>query len=219
MSTVKLYTADECDARFLPHNDTIDGTYLINNLTLDGSTLTVSRLDPTRDWEESEYTISLPSGGSSLDTYTKSISYSSNSITYTNVANGTSTSKTLNIKYIKRGWTSWNTLSTTTSTSNTSWTLLGSFSRGAAYAGQQILVKFKSNADYGGVMISTQSSSSPSETNTGVIGIMTLPSNRWGTYSFETPESSTYYIYGMAVSSVSVKRRLIMDTTTNCTIN
>lgn len=217
MSSVKLYTADECDTKYFKIND-LSGESVVTYLDVDGTTLSVEIMDPNTGAMGS-YDLTLPSGGSSLDTYTKSISYSSNSITYTNVVNGTSTSKTLNLKYIKRGWTSWNTLSITTSTSSSSWTLLGSFSRGAAYAGQQVLVKFKSTGDYGGVMISTQSSSSPSETNTGVIGIMTLPANRWGTYSFETPESSTYYIYGMACSSVSVKRRLIMDTATNCTIN
>jgi hypothetical protein len=217
MSSVKLYTADESDTKYFKIND-LSGESVVTSLDIDGTTLTVEEMDPNTG-EASSYTLTLPSGGSSLDTYTKSVSYTSSSITYTNVSSGTTTSKTLSFKYVRRSFGSLSAVSVTTSTTNSSWTLLGSFSRGSYYEGQEVLVKFKSTGDYGGVMISTQNSSSPSETNTGVIGIMTLPSNRWGTYSFSTPDSSTYYVYGMACSNVSVKRRIISTTNQNCAIS
>ena len=219
-NAVKLYTADETDARYLQHNETIDGTYVLNELSLSGTTLTVSMMDPTNDWRIQTDTITLPSGGSSLDTYVNSILISNNrDFKITSVNSGTTTAKTYKFGYNRRNWSSWSNLSITTSTTNSSWTLLGSFYRGSTYEGQDILVKFKSSGDYGGIMISTQNSSSPSETNSGVIGIMTLPANRWGTYSFSTPDSSTFYIYGMSVSNVSVKRRLITVTTQYCNIS
>ena len=217
MSTVKLYTADECDSKYFKIND-LSGESVVTSLDIDGSTLTVEQMDPNTGAAGS-YTLTLPSGGGSLDTYTKSISYTSSSVTYTNVASGTTTSKSLSFKYVRRSFGSLNSVSVTTSTTSSSWTLLGSFSRGSYYEGQEVLVKFKSTGDYGGVMISTQNSSSPSETNTGVIGIMTLPANRWGTYSFSTPDSSTYYVYGMSCSNVSVKRRIISTTNQNCSIS
>jgi hypothetical protein len=218
MSSVKLYTADESDTKYFKIND-LSGESVVTSLGIDGTTLTVEEMDPYSG-EAGSYTLTLPSGGGgSLDTYTKSISYTSNSVTYTNVSSGTESSKTLNFKYVRRSFGSLSAVSVTTSTTNSSWTLLGSFSRGSYYEGQEVLVKFKSSGDYGGVMISTQNSSSPSETNTGVIGIMTLPASRWGTYSFSTPDSSTYYVYGMACSNVSVKRRIISTTNQNCAIS
>ena len=214
MSSIKIYTADESDAKYLQHNDTIDGTYVVNNLSLDGSTLTVSKMDPTNDWQITEDTITLPSGGSSLDTYCNSIAGStSGSITYYNTVSGTKTGKRLQLKYSSTrhyGYSS-NSYSTTA----TSWTKLGTITKSSSYYDRFVEVKFKSSGDYGGVLITTDTT--VSETSGNVKGIMTLPANRWGTFSFYISDNQPYYIYGMAATNIKIQYRDSYTSTQNCT--
>ena len=216
-NTVKLYTADETDARYLQHNDTIDGTYVLNNLSLSGTTLTVSMMDPANDWAIEEDTITLPSGGSSLDTYCNSITgTTTGSITYYNTVSGTKTGKRMQLKYSSTRHYSYSVASISTSTTSSSWTKLGSITKSSNYYDRFVEVKFKSSGDYGGVLITTQSSS-PSETNSGVKAIMTLPTNRWGTFSVMINDNVTYYIYGMAATNIQVQYRDSYTSTQSCT--
>lgn len=212
--SVKLYTADECDQRYLQHNDTIDDTYVVNGLSLSGTTLTVSKMDPANDWAITEDTITLPSGGSSLDTYCNSITgTTTGSITYYNTVSGTKTGKRIQFKYTTPRHYGYS--SSSYSTTSTSWTKLGTITKSSSYYDRFVEVKFKSSGDYGGVLITTDTT--VSETSSNVKGIMTLPANRWGTFSFYINDNQPYYIYGMAATSIKVQYRDSYQSTQSCT--
>lgn len=213
-NTLKLYTADETDARYLQHNDTIDGTYVLNGLSLSGNTLTVSMMDPANDWQIETDTITLPSGGSSLDTYCNSITgTTTGSITYYNTVSGTKTGKRVQFKYTTPRHYGYSSYSY--STSSTSWTKLGTITKSSSEYDRFVEVKFKSSGDYGGVLITTDTT--VSETSGNVKGIMTLPSNRWGTFSFYIDNNQTHYIYGMAATNIKVQYRDSYTSTQSCT--
>lgn len=209
----------------------IDTTYVRNDMfddwdyevvvwsTVNGSNLETTTLNVNTGAEKT-YTSALPSGGGSSYILPKTmcgaitLASSKSFLTVPTVDTSTGVATTLYYqwKYDKIS-SSASYYSTNYAKTNSSWTYVTSLT-GSSYASRTVMIKFKASANFGGVALST-SSSSFSETNySGNKGIATTYANCWGTLTVEIPPNTTYYLWTQMTTYVFVNYLNLTSTST-----
>lgn len=216
--TLTLYTSDEQDAKFMTFAG-MGGHDILTSLAIDGSSLKCDYLDPT-DSSTYETSLTLPSGSGSsyilpstmCGAITLASSKSFLTVPTIDTSTGTATTLYYQWKYDKIS-SSASYYSTNYAKTNSSWTYVTSLT-GSSYASRTVMIKFKASSNYGGVALSTSSSSFSETSYNENKGIATTYANCWGTLTVEIPANTTYYLWTQMTNYVFVNYLNLTSTST-----